>query len=185
MSGLPKNVQQWLRKTPRPATIVADDKPIAVPTGGRAWKELATTLEAINPTKLIAMDAAGTIIRSIMVEGSDEDDKHSSPEMSDVQLFAKLISEAYDKGNKMNQPLLDNCLNMIDRQAQTIQKQSSEIDKLRFTIHKMQAEILELTAQPGDEDGGVLGALAQGMAMAEANKGGNVKSIVKKRADES
>jgi hypothetical protein len=177
MNALPKNVQQWLRRMPRPTHILADDKRVEVPNHGRAWKDLTATLIAMNPRKLTALDISGTVLRSIEVDG-EETDREVSPEMSDVQLFAKEIALAYDRGSKVNQPLIDNIISFVDRQAQQIQKMSSEIDRLRNHNLKLQSEILAMSVEPqGGEDGGLLSAVVQGIAAGEAAKADNVKAI--------
>jgi len=181
MNALPKNVQQWLRRLPRPTHVMADDKRVEVPNHGRAWKELSATLVAMAPSKLTALDADGTVLRSIAIDGDDSDESGKpSPEMSDLQLFAKEIALAYDRGSKVNQPLIDNIVSFIDRQAQQISKMSTEIDKLRHHNLKLQAEILELTSQPAQDggEGGLLSAVVQGIALGEAQKNeNNVKPI--------
>jgi hypothetical protein len=176
MNGLPKNIQQWLRKLPRPTHILADDKKVEVPNHGRAWKELSATIAAMNPSKLTALDINGTVLRSIGMEGGD-DDKEVSPEMSDVQLFAKLVAEAYDRGSRVNQPLIDNIVSFIDRQAQQIAKMAAELDKVRAHNLRLQGQVMELQTPPADGEGGLLSAVVQGIALSEAQQQENVKAI--------
>jgi cell division protein FtsB len=79
-----------------------------------------------------------------------------------------LIAEAYEKGSKATQPLLDNALNFIERQAQRITGAEREIEKLRMHNMKLQAEILTLSQEPAPAEGdGLLGGIVQGMLAAQ------------------
>jgi hypothetical protein len=160
------NLTYWLRKSPRPSAILADDKRIEVPNNARAWKDLTATIASLEPSKLTALDGQGNVIRSIVLE-SDDDRAPPSPEMSDLQLFAKLLAEAYDKGGRANQPIVDSAMGFIDRQGARLAKADAEIERLRSHNHKLQMQIAELTtgAAPQADDsllGTIMAGLAQG-----------------------
>jgi hypothetical protein len=162
------NLNHWLRKTPQPVTVLADDKTITVPKNGRAWKDLTKTIEALDPTKLTCLDGKGEVIRSIVLE--DKDDKsETTPEMSDTQLYAKLIAEAYDKGSRVNAPLIEQIMIFLERQSQSLAKAHADIEKLRHENHRLRAQILELSAQPEASDGGILGELAAAVMQGQAD----------------
>jgi hypothetical protein len=158
------NVMYWLRKTPRPSAVLADDKRIEVPPNSRAWRDLTATIKAMDASKLTCLDGQGNVIRSIVLENEDDSKASASPEMSDVQLFAKLIAEAYQHGMQANQPIIDSAMQFVERQSVRLAKAESEIERLRAHIHKQNMQIGELSIIPAAEaDGGVLGALAAGM----------------------
>ena len=156
------NITYWLRKTPRPVAVMADEKRIEVPNNSRAWKDLTATIKAMEPSKLTCLDGQGNVIRSVVLE-SDEDKPSASPEMSDLQLFAKLLAEGYEHGMKANQPIIDSAMQFVERQGVRLAKAETEIERLRAHIHKQNIQIAELAnvAAPS-EDGGILGALVQG-----------------------
>jgi flagellar motility protein MotE (MotC chaperone) len=171
------NLNTWLRKTPRPTIVLADDKRIEVPKNTHGWRDLTRTLEALKVSKIACLDAAGNVIRAMEL---DEDDAEKAVKESDseIQTFARLIAEAYEKGSKATQPLLDNCLQFIERQAQRIQTAEREMEKLRMHNVKLQAEILALSQEPAPAEGdGLLGGLVQGMLAAESES--RVPKIVK------
>jgi hypothetical protein len=171
------NLSRWLRKMPQPVRVVADDKTIDVPKHGRGWKELCQTIEALEPSKLTCLDGQGAILRSTVLDGGD-DKPETSPELSDVQLFAKLISEAYDKGSKVNQPLIDSIMMFLERQSQTLAKANADIEKLRNENHRLRAEILKLSAAPEvDEDQSALGILASALVQGQADAAAQVTPI--------
>lgn len=163
------NITYWLRKTPQPTAVLADDKRIEVGRNGRAWRDLTATIKAMEPSKLTALDAQGNILRSIVLE-SEEEDKPAvaSAEMSDLQTFARLIAEAYDKGTTANQPIIDSAMQFVERQSVRLAKAESEIERLRSHIHKQNLEIARLCNMPAPaDDGGILGSIVAGIAQSQ------------------
>ncbi len=178
------NLNRWLRKTPQPVAVLADDKRVEVPKHGRGWRDLTQTIEALEASKLVALDGQGNVIRSIVLEGDDGKEVAPSQEMSDVQLFAKLISEAYEKSGRQYEPLINNAMEMADRQGQRIARLETDLERARMQIHKLTAQIIELTSGPvEDSEQGVLGALVQGVMQGAAeSKVAPIKQAVKQGA---
>lgn len=173
---MPLNLTHWLKKTPQPVTVLADDKRIPVPKNVRAYRDLTQTIKALEPQKLSCLDKDDQVIRSIVLESESDNDEvvaPATPEQSDLQLFARLLSEAYDKGSKTNQPLVDRAMEFVERNSQRLAKAEAEIDRLRNVIHKLNLQIADLSAQTVPEsgeagDGGILGAMVQGVLAAQA-----------------
>lgn len=164
------NLTYWLRKTPRPVAILADDQRIEVPKNARAWRDLTATINSLEPSKLTALDGKGNVIRSVTLESEDDDDKASpSPEMADLQLFAKLLSEAYDKASSKMQPIVDSAMAFVERGGTRLAKVENENDRLRAHIAKLQLQIGELTSAPAASgDDSLLGSLMAGALQAGA-----------------
>jgi hypothetical protein len=166
------NLSNWLRKTPQPAAVLADDKRIEVGKNVRAYRDLLQTIKSLEPAKLTCLDGNGSILRSLTLD-SGEDDKPAlavTPEMTDVQLFAKLLAEAYEHTQK--QPLLEMAMQFVERQGARLAKAEAEIDRLRSHIHKLNGQITELSLIPVAEGGddSLMGALVAG-AMQAAQQG--------------
>ncbi len=163
------NVGHFLRKSPQPAIVVADGKRIEVPLNrGGKWLEIARTIASLGATKIELLDMAGNVIRAIELDG-DESAKETSPELSDVQVFAKLIAEAYEKGTKSYAPLLDSAMNFIERQGQRLATLERELANARTLIAKLQGELIAATATPEPSEGdSVVGAMVAGMLQAQA-----------------
>lgn len=162
------NLSYWLRKSPQPVAIMADEKRIEVVRNGRGWRELTNTIKAMEPTKLTCLDGQGNVIRSIVLESEDEDKKAvASPEMSDLQLFAKLLAEGYEKGMTANQPIIDNAMQFVERQGARLAKMEAEIERLRAHIHKQNLQIGTLTNAPAPAaDDSIMGSILAGVAQA-------------------
>lgn len=172
------NLQYWLRKTPQPTAILADEKRIEVPRNGRAWRDLTATIKAMEPSKLTALDGQGNVIRSIVLE-SDEEKPTASAEMSDLQLFAKLLAEAYDKASSKMQPIVDSAMAFVERGGQRLAKAEADNDRLRAQILKLNQHIAELNSAPEIEGGedGIVGALVAGVIQGQAEKAAPVTQI--------
>jgi len=172
------NLSYWLRKSPQPSAVLADDKKIEVQRNRRAWRDLTETIKALKPSKLTCLNASGEVIRSVALE-SDEDDEGEdkapvSAEVSDLQYLAKLLAEAYREGRTGNQPIIDSAMQFVERQSQRLAAAEREIDRLRTVVHKQHLQIAELTSTPapaaaGGEDS-IMGALVAGIAQGAAGQ---------------
>jgi hypothetical protein len=164
------NLRNWLKKTPRPAAVMADDKRIEVPNNYRAINDLVATVQALEPSKLTCLDKDGKVIRSITLDNESDDERApvaGSPEMSDLQLFARLLADGYEHGRKANQPIIDSAMQFVERQSVRLAKAEAEIERLRTHNHKLNMQILELSIVPAEEpatpmDNGFMGALLEG-----------------------
>lgn len=164
------NLTNWLRKTPQPVAVMADDKRIEVPKNVRAYRDLTQTIKAMDPSKLTCLDANGNVIRSIVLEAEDEKAAPASAEMSDLQLFAKLLAEGYEHGRKANQPIIDSAMQFVERQGARLLRAENEIERLRAHIHKQNLQIAELSAVPLEAAGeeSIMGTMLAGALQAAA-----------------
>lgn len=169
-----KDLSYWLRKSPQPVAIMVDDKKIDVPRNRRAWSDLTVSIKAMDPDKLTCLDKDGNVIRAIALDGGDDDPKTAaSPEMSDLQLFAKLLAEGYQHGMKANQPIIDSAMAFVERQAERLLKADTEIERLRAHIHKLNIQIAELSNLPVAEgEEGIVGAMLAGVMQGQAAAAG-------------
>lgn len=159
------NVTYWLRKTPQPSAVLADDKRIEVPKNGRAWRDLTATIKAMEPSKLTCLDGQGNVIRSVVLESEEEKPATTSPEMSDLQLFAKLLAEGYEKGMTANQPIIDSAMQFVERQGVRLAKAEAEIERLRAHVHKLNLQIGDLSLVPAtaaSDSESLMGAIVAG-----------------------
>lgn len=178
------NLRNWLKKTPRPAFVQADDQLIEVPNNHRAINDLVASIKALDPSKLACLDKDKKIIRATLLYTEDDDKPatmSASAEMGDVQMFARLLAEAYDKASKANQPIIDSAMQFVERQAERLAASEREIERLRAHIHKLNLQIgqlsLERASDGGEEDGGIVASLLAGAVQGAAAKGGGVTQI--------
>jgi len=167
------NVSYWLKKTPRPAFVLADDKKIEVPRNARAIRDLCETIKALDPDKLTCLNEKGDVIRSVDLS-DDAPEVSATPltaEQSDLQLFARLLAEGYEHGRKANQPIIDSAMTFVTNISARLAQAEREIDRLRNVNHKQALQIADLTNLPvatDTGDGGIMGALMQGVLQSGA-----------------
>lgn len=163
------NLTYWLRKSPQPAALLADDKRIDVPRNARSWRDLTATISSLDPSKLTALDAAGNVIRSVVLESEADTDKPApSAVMSDLQFFGNLLAEAYDKGSSKMQPIVDSAMAFVERGGTRLAKVESENDRLRAHIHKLTQQLGDLSGAAPDGDDSLLGTIMAGALQAQA-----------------
>jgi len=171
------NVGHWLRKTPRPHTVLADERRIEVGNTPGKWLNLVRTIDSLAATKITCLDAAGNVIRAITLD-DDDAEQSAKTEESELQTFARLVADAYEKGSKSYAPLLDNAMQFIERQGQRLAAMEREIERLRMHAAKLQAELLAATApDPSGNDDDLTGALIAGIVQGRhdnANAGANL-----------
>lgn len=185
-----KDLLYWLRKT-GPAAIMADDHRIEVQrnTTLRAWRDIVATIKALDPAKLTCLDAKGNVIRSIVLTAPETEatleDKPPpppppplpppiSPEMANLQLFARLLAEAWEKAGSAYKPLVDSAMNFVERGGSRLAKAEAEADRLRQIVHKQHLQIAELTSAPTEAEGGdesIMGALVAGVMQGQMQQG--------------
>lgn len=172
------NLAQWLRKTPQPHTVLADDQKIPVPHGkGGKWRDICRTIETLGATKIVALDAHGQIIRGGTIDDDEPPeekkpiDAKSCPTCGgSLNHFASLLADGYEKGSKSYAPLIKEAMAFVQEQSLRLAQSEREIDKLRAHNHKLQAEILVLTSQPSEGEEGAIAQLAAGFLQAQAGQ---------------
>lgn len=170
------NLRHWLKKTPRPVAVLADSQRIDVPNNHRAINDLIATIQALDPSKLTCLDAEGKVIRSIRLD--EDEDKPvvapASPEMTDLQFFAQLLAEGYDRGARSNQPLVDRAMDFVERNSARLAAAEREIERLRAHNNTLHKQILEMSIvpapAPASADEGIVGSLIAGVMQGQLAK---------------
>lgn len=162
---------QWLREEPQPDSLIADGKPIAIGRGGAKWRNLVRTIETLGATQIEALDRAGTVLRAVTIEDEEESSLKLTAGVNDLQVFARLLAEGYDKGSRASQPLLENAMSFIERQSVRLAAAEREIERLRALNMKLQSELIQAASSPAQEGNGTLEALVTGFLQAQNGVG--------------
>ena len=172
------NLNNWVRKSPQPTTILADEHRINASGGGRQWRDMVRTIEGLSPKKLTALDNKGAILRAIDLD-KEADEEEAKPSVtsgggvnSDNELivFASLLEKAYDKASTAAQPLINNSLDFVERLSNRLSKAEMEIERLRNHNNRLIQQIneLQLLPVPGEDgEGNLLMSFAQGMMQSQ------------------
>lgn len=96
------NLRRWLSRTPQPAVVRVDGQKLNLAQGRNQWSDAVKAIETLNPRRVEAMAADGSILRVLdwqkAADEPDEDEKpKAAPEDRDVQL-ARILVDAGDKG---------------------------------------------------------------------------------------
>lgn len=160
---------------------MADDKKIAVGKNGRAWRDLTKTVETLNPSRLTCLDAQGNVMRVIDLAKSDDDIDEPDPVLSkresELQTFAKLVADAYDKASTAFQPMVTSAMGLVRDLSDALAKANVEIDKLRATNAKLVLQIGELTLPAAEGEDSIASALMQGMMTRQQQGRGGVPGV--------
>jgi hypothetical protein len=174
------NLIKWLKKMPQPAAILCDQQRVEVPRVHSPWREVAQTVLAIGPSKITAIAADGSVLRAQTLD-SDEDEgggqesvSHSLP---DLQVFARLISDAYTSGANAqrdayrsifeeNTKLVKLLADRLGALEVAWQRSLQSNAQLLQRVAEANARTLEAEAGGGDGDDGPLAALASGFLAA-------------------
>ena len=166
------NLRHWLKKTPRPIAVLADDKRIDVPNNHRAINDLVATIQALEPSRLTALGPGDSVIRSVVLDVEAAAPAAApSQEMADLQFFGKLLAEAYKA------PIVEQAMSFVERQERRLAAAEREIERLRAHNVRLHQQILELSVTPAAEpmaDAGdgesLVGAMIAGAMQAQLGK---------------
>ena len=146
-------LRAWLRRHPQPKAVLADAQRIEVNTAAARWlPQLEQTIRSLEPTRVTCLDGSGAVLRAMTLPdaspGNDDDASCvSAPETtpSDTPLvtFARLLSDAYERSGKAQQPMLDSAMSFIERLTKRLTDTENELDRMR----RAYARLLEETAQ--------------------------------------
>jgi hypothetical protein len=95
---------EWLKRAPQPKCVELNGKRISVATGRKRWSQLAETIQTMGRSgdTLIALDASGEVLRSVVYDGEGGTDTAEEPaqvvkgESEAVQLM-RVLAESNDR----------------------------------------------------------------------------------------
>jgi hypothetical protein len=169
------NLQSWLRRTPQPVAVIADGKRVVVPSTARKWHELTATLEAMNATRLVALDDSGVTLRATSLEdGAEVEERAKSPLATELTLMSGLLADAYRTGAETSLRAMSSAIEENTKLVKLLADRLGSIEiawQKSLTTHaRMVSELAQANAEPATEDG-VLASLIPLIA-ANAAKGG-------------
>jgi hypothetical protein len=176
------NLVKWLKKMPQPVAILCDQQRVEVPRVHSPWREVAQTVLAIGPSKITALAADGSVLRAQTLDADEDegDGREAMPQaMPDLQVFARLISDAYTSGANAQR---DAYRSIFEENTKLVKLLADRLGSLEVAWqHAMQshaqlmqdvaaanARAMEAEAGGGDDEGqDPLSALASGFLAAQ------------------
>lgn len=169
------NVTAWLRRIPQPVAIVADGKRVAVPDTARKWSELASTLETMNATRLVALDDNGVTLRATSLEEgaevADHPERAKSPLATELTLMSGLLADAYRTGAETSLRAMSSAIEENTKLVKLLADRLGSIEiawQKSLTTHaRMVSELAQAESSRSDDDG----VLANLLPLIAANAG--------------
>jgi hypothetical protein len=155
---------------PRPARVIiisGDQKHQLDLVAGARWIEVAKSVMALQPDRVEALDAKGSLIRVVRPgdqpedddedEDDDEGDLEAIPDAESQRLitFAKLIANAYEHSTNVAFDKLGSLFDAVVRRSESQEKTIGTMDRL---VQKLMLEKAASMGASGEtsEDGGPL-----------------------------
>lgn len=200
-------VRGWLLKHPRPAAIrvqLADDELQTLEVAG-SFAALGTSIDALDPIRLEALDKSGKLVRAIKLEqlegdaSETDDDEASTPEakrearrlereQAMLITFANLLAEAYKHSTTVAFSKMVELFEAVSRRGESMEKSLQATERLlRKTYEQAAGEavdgepsLLESVISAfaaGKANGGVEQAVASAVANAPRKTNGKGTQI--------
>lgn len=176
------NVHSWLRRLPHPVAVLVDGRRVEVGQGKRKWADAEESILALNPLRVEAIDASGTILRAVSLDRDDPTETDKKPVVeSELQTFAKLLSAAYTQGANATKDayamaFVENT-NLVSILAQRLGALEIAWQRAMTQTASLQAQLAEAASEGGDDAVlALLGPMMAGAKVAKANGAANGKA---------
>lgn len=183
MNARTRKIRNWLLKHPKPAAVrvqLADDEVQTIEVSG-SFASVATSLEALDPMRLEALDSKDKLIRAIKVEqldesSSEDDDESSTPdakreakrlERDSVMLttFANLLAEAYKHSTTVAFSKMVELFEAVSKRGESMEKSLAATERLLRKTYEQAAN------EAGDGEPSLLESVLSAFAAGKANGG--------------
>jgi len=183
--------RSWLLTQPRPASVnltLASGEVRKLPVAPAPnWAKVAQTIDAMQPTLIEALDAAGNLLRATSpglvddteVEPEDpstESERNAKPSSSDVPLevFARLLAQAYAHSTDVAFSRMVDLFAAVNRRSEALERSLDATHKMLRRAWEeqiaVQAEVAQAQAATEDPLKDLVGAFVGGQAQAAVAK---------------
>ena len=172
----PQTIRIWLIEKPRPVSLrlTCGDEQRLVNVGTNTFVKLASTVCALNPTLIEALDERGAVLRA--TQGDADELASEAPakaptgpqamiDAGTLQLVAKLIAEAYKHSTETAFDRLADLFDSATRRSESLEKALASSERMRLR----EAEGM-IAAGTGEGDGGIEGLIRSVLGGMEAGK---------------
>lgn len=163
MNSRTKLIRGWLLMQPRPhaVRVSSGDEVHEIEVGTMKWAAIATSIDALDPDKIEALDANGKLIRAVksdqLDESSDEDpvtpeakqeQKRADREVQLITTFATLIAEAYKHSTTTAFGKMVELFDAVAKRGESLERSLASTEKLLRRAYDEAATIGEGDAEP-------------------------------------
>jgi hypothetical protein len=190
-----RTIRCWLLQLPKPHSlrITSGDDVHALEIGTKKWTAVATSVEALDPDKVEALDSDGKLLRAIKAEQLDEsttvDEDTTSPtavaksdarqlerEMAMLVKFGELLADAYKHSTSVAFGKMVELFDATSRRGESLEKSLASTEKLLRRAYE------EGASGGGDKEPSLLESMLTAFANGQAQHAleGTVATATKK-----
>jgi len=164
-----QELRSWLMKHPRPASLRlssnGESRILAVPAKV-VWQELATSVAALAPELIEALDSNGTILRLVQPSAATEDDYDpepprtaavvtKDPTVANLHAMAEIIAGAYRHSTEVAFTRMVDLFEAVNRRSESLERSLDMTHNMLRKAYEAQAEaIVEAAANEATPAGG-------------------------------
>lgn len=147
MNNRTRLIRGWLLQQPRPhaVRVKSGDDTHNLEVGQMKWAQVATSVEALDPDTIEALDEHGKLVRAIKAESleepSDDDEGSSTPEdkkrgkqlereMAMLSKFGELLADAYKHSTTVAFAKMVELFDATARRGDSLEKSLATTEKL-------------------------------------------------------
>jgi len=156
-----QELRSWLMKHPRPASLRlssnGESRILAVPAKV-VWQELATSVAALAPELIEALDSNGTILRLVQPSAATEDDYDpepprtaavvtKDPTVANLHAMAEIIAGAYRHSTEVAFTRMVDLFEAVNRRSESLERSLDMTHNMLRKAYEAHAEaVMEATA---------------------------------------
>lgn len=138
-------IRGWLLQQPRPHAVCvkSGDEVHTIEVGTMKWAAVATSVEALDPDTIEALNDKGKLVRAVKVDQLDEstDDETSTPEAKQeakraeretalITTFANLLAEAYKHSTTVAFGKMVELFEAVAKRGESLEKSLAATERL-------------------------------------------------------
>jgi len=140
---IPATIRAWLIQQPKPTAlrVTLDGEARIINVGTQTWARIASTVCALEPQLIEALDERGGVLRATRGETDDtapEAPTHTPagpPAMVDtatMQLVARLLADAYKHSTEVAFERLANLFDVVSRRTENLERSLAASERMRL-----------------------------------------------------
>lgn len=165
-------IRAWLLQQPRPHSVrvMTGDEDHTIDVGHQKWAAIATSVDALEPDKIEALDDKGKLLRACRADqleiNDDESEDSSTPDKKEAKRterdqlaviaaqtemmreFARLLADAYKHSTSVAFEKLAEICNIFAKRGDSLEKSLASTERLLRRAYDEAANIGEEGAEP-------------------------------------
>lgn len=152
-----QHIRNWLQRAPHPHKLRTDSGELIVVSGRNKWQEALSSINALSPSTLEALDRDGNIIRTLQLDGAEG----REPRLVEDQLvsLARIITKSNDDAVARHAGAYQQSFQCVVQLMTMMSQRLSRMETAYMAMVQKHADTLQEVAANGDgELDGMLGS---------------------------